>query len=1015
MMVAIASVVRLGFILFACSFSSGASDMRLCDTSDRNRVLEFRPRADSIMIEGVFSVRRPAEMVVQSGAAFPVCVVGNTTNVDSFYRFGVEQVQAFLFAIHLANLKATGSMTYGHRIYDWCGLFSGLSNDCRMPTSDAVVVAPLWGDFGKQEEAGSVESLYKRLSGDGAAQVGVVLSGLENEPVSRGATLPTVVYLQQSCASQGQAAVEFLLRAGWTSVSVIGSEDFCGVAAVERFVEQVSEVETDSKLNVSYYFVGESDSADASERHSVTNASSEMNIPTLNHSRVADALSQSVSTSRDERVAVVLLTNRKDAYNVIKQMANQRIDVARFLFFLGNFWGNPETIERLDAVLLEYLSVNSTGIVNVKLQQHQGVVERFRNYLSTLKPYSIYLTRWARQYLEGFYDCSVANRSCGESETWPNAQHTLFPNDHTSRIIDGVLAFASYCEETNCSTNGTAQQHFDTHLFRPDFTSWTGNRVSYVSVDDVDTAGRALEPLLWRYEFLGFRPATDRSGFNLTMLGNWTRQLLNEGNITTTLNVQTQELWTPPSTFIDKNDFIEVNESIDNNGYHPPFKSLLVLPCSIIILMVIVIIGLFFHKGMLPAILKLVYTDVVAVLACLAGLVVSFLVALDLLPGEHCDDLRVDFAVSVVSTACFASILVSSMCHRCRLLNVWDEESNISRCFSTLRCLAPAVVLILILTIQIALSAYSCFISEVAIRSTEDFDSACSSTRDHATFLASYSFSILVGVLCALASLLPPGECRSYPFRCDTLFARISLLSLSVLFLSLVTSYLVVDSYSIRVGLLATISTIPALFLFFIALAIFIHVRWCYIHFATNVPIIIELIDPLMARTADVFSNKYANTMRSSVGDEDARRATISRCFPFQLQDQDLINQVRPVFINPDRIGIGEYIGGGNFGQVFSGTLDGTTHVALKTLRGSFSAEELEDFLMEGLRMKDFDHPNVMQLIGIGYGKVAVNQDPDSSVDVMPVVVLPYMAMGDLKQYLIEGRPGRTRHSDVSG
>ena len=90
--------------------------------------------------------------------------------------------------------------------------------------------------------------------------------------------------------------------------------------------------------------------------------------------------------------------------------------------------------------------------------------------------------------------------------------------------------------------------------------------------------------------------------------------------------------------------------------------------------------------------------------------------------------------------------------------------------------------------------------------------------------------------------------------------------------------------------------------------------------------------------------------------------------------------------------------------------MDGETSVAVKTIRGSFSHEELEDFLKEGLRMKDFDHPNVMRLIGIGYGR-PVDQESESGV--VPVCVLPYMARGDLKRYLMEGRPGQPMHSEV--
>ena len=40
--------------------------------------------------------------------------------------------------------------------------------------------------------------------------------------------------------------------------------------------------------------------------------------------------------------------------------------------------------------------------------------------------------------------------------------------------------------------------------------------------------------------------------------------------------------------------------------------------------------------------------------------------------------------------------------------------------------------------------------------------------------------------------------------------------------------------------------------------------------------------------------------------------------------------------------------------------------------------------------MKDFDHPNVLSVLGVGF-------NPDSG---LPFVVLPFMINGDLKTYL---------------
>lgn len=51
---------------------------------------------------------------------------------------------------------------------------------------------------------------------------------------------------------------------------------------------------------------------------------------------------------------------------------------------------------------------------------------------------------------------------------------------------------------------------------------------------------------------------------------------------------------------------------------------------------------------------------------------------------------------------------------------------------------------------------------------------------------------------------------------------------------------------------------------------------------------------------------------------------------------------------------------------------------------------EIEKFIAESALMVDFDHPNILRLIG-----VCTNME-----DNLPAIVLPYMAMGDLRSFL---------------
>ena len=49
----------------------------------------------------------------------------------------------------------------------------------------------------------------------------------------------------------------------------------------------------------------------------------------------------------------------------------------------------------------------------------------------------------------------------------------------------------------------------------------------------------------------------------------------------------------------------------------------------------------------------------------------------------------------------------------------------------------------------------------------------------------------------------------------------------------------------------------------------------------------------------------------------------------------------------------------------------------------------MRDFLREGLRMKDFNHANVLDLIGISFND-----------DNAPLILIPFMANGDLDTWM---------------
>uniref|UniRef100_A0A8C7MAD3 Hepatocyte growth factor receptor n=1 Tax=Oncorhynchus kisutch TaxID=8019 RepID=A0A8C7MAD3_ONCKI len=111
----------------------------------------------------------------------------------------------------------------------------------------------------------------------------------------------------------------------------------------------------------------------------------------------------------------------------------------------------------------------------------------------------------------------------------------------------------------------------------------------------------------------------------------------------------------------------------------------------------------------------------------------------------------------------------------------------------------------------------------------------------------------------------------------------------------------------------------------------------------------------------------------------------------------DLLKEVQHVVIAREHLllHLNQVIGRGHFGCVFHGTLleaDGQKqHCAIKSLNRITDLEEVSQFLKEGIIMKDFSHPNVLSLLGICL-----------PTEGSPLVVLPYMKHGDLRNFIRE-------------
>ncbi|XP_056151969.1 tyrosine-protein kinase receptor TYRO3 [Lampris incognitus] len=121
--------------------------------------------------------------------------------------------------------------------------------------------------------------------------------------------------------------------------------------------------------------------------------------------------------------------------------------------------------------------------------------------------------------------------------------------------------------------------------------------------------------------------------------------------------------------------------------------------------------------------------------------------------------------------------------------------------------------------------------------------------------------------------------------------------------------------------------------------------------------------------------------------------------------NDDLKTKLQDVLIPERLLTLGHMLGKGEFGSVREAYLKmedaSVQKVAVKVLKSDItSSGDIEQCLKEAAYMKDFHHPNVIQLIGI-----SLHRRPGQRLPI-PMVILPFMKHGDLHTFLLLSRLG---------
>ncbi|XP_062516554.1 tyrosine-protein kinase receptor TYRO3-like isoform X2 [Corticium candelabrum] len=161
------------------------------------------------------------------------------------------------------------------------------------------------------------------------------------------------------------------------------------------------------------------------------------------------------------------------------------------------------------------------------------------------------------------------------------------------------------------------------------------------------------------------------------------------------------------------------------------------------------------------------------------------------------------------------------------------------------------------------------------------------------------------------------------------------------------------------------------------------------------------------ARYMDVYSDSsgsisgsvsYKETLSMRMHNA-SRKASRPKSDMMDVLKENWFEELEDCIVEYSQIQFGEELGKGAFGFVYKGTLTAADDpstvetVALKTMKTLDSVSDMSRFLSEGIVMKDFRHRNVMGLTGVCFPE----EDP-------PIIILPFMANGDLHSFLKKRR-----------
>ncbi|XP_065844618.1 uncharacterized protein [Oscarella lobularis] len=916
-------------------------------------------------------------------------------DTPQYNRHAIEQAEALITAIEFVNERQLlpPNVTLGYEIWDTCSRFPeavSTLRECSVPeyreniiTSKkplVTILGPSYNtrDLERSDLRGDIEDVAVRLTDAKEAITMGQFRGiffLTDQPPLQDdiqnteliQTYNNAVKLELRCQMQALAAAQYAIRTkNSNNINVVSSGDICGQVFLEEFVSKAG--------NYSFKCYQDNNTFASSTYQMGSSQCTVFDVPRQTNEWMAEK----------EYLCkgfIILIANTEFVHEFLEIYVSDNglnCEKTEYSFLIGQLWGDPSYYPSIEKSIVKLIE---KGVEVRGLQYHVGSSECIQNHMTSLRADSAELERncWLRDYWEQNFECSIQRRTCNLTDSLNGWSSILSRNYKAGLIMDSVMMLVEYIKAQ--TPHVTDFQRFSGDVSdRPSnfilYNNQTGALVHTLSNKRscIGANYAFLQPKRWQFDIFNFSTRTNQLqsnqiGYLYYDCGNEDSQWRYENNSEASQSETVSCSFATP--VVSRSDMCLCDEPTTSAPTTAPScqdNSLVVLPLLFATAAAVLFIFYVYQKRQ-ASLVSISLHDLPIVLStdALFSIIIAILSSVGVLEPLDCDDYILDSLIQIGNSICFSWLFIS-------LLTSMMTSRLVTICLK-----GPGFCVLL--GIQIALSVAA----NTTSSSSSSLKGLCIEDRQSALSVLAYWYSALV--LLALLLLFLVHTAREHRKTWNREY-------LAVLF---VGGCLI--GYCVLLSTLLWQDTCVGLMVSVVMLA------------STPAIALIIAVALMLAKMNQAAISDDQGPLDRAVRILLHERHSFSGELPTGLEialEDDLKDKIDKAFINPAQIKSQHRIGKGNFGFVFKGQWKDEL-VAIKTVQDFDSDSAVNAFIKEAIIMTTFKHPNVMNMLGIS--KLSFG----SFLPPSPVILLPYMELGDLKTLLRKSRARSSQSASTSG